>query len=325
MSLPALVLTAGLGTRMRPLSDVRAKPAMPVADEPLVCRILQRLASGGVARAVLNLHHLPHTITAAVGDGAFLGLQVRYSWENPVLGSAGGPRRALPLLDADRFLIVNGDTLTDVDLSSVAREHERSSALVTLSVIPNPAPERYGGVVVDEAGCVTAFVPRGTPGPSWHFVGVQVVEAAAFAGVSPDHPSESIAALYPALMRERPGSVRAFRTEAAFFDIGTPEDYLATSLAVAASERGEHRLLGRGCRVSPTARLSRTILWDHVTVGDDAVLTDCVVADGASVPDGLHLEGCAIVPAAAGRPGPRDETIGHLRVSRIRAGPRRKE
>src|SRR6185503_17619081 len=108
--MPALVLTAGLATRLRPLSAVRAKAALPVAGQPLVRRILAQLASGGVTDAVLNLHHLPHTVTSAVGDGNDLRMHVRYSWESPsVLGSAGGVRRALPILGARRFLIVNGD------------------------------------------------------------------------------------------------------------------------------------------------------------------------------------------------------------------------
>ena len=93
----ALILTAGLGTRLRPLTDVRAKPAIPVAGEPMIRRIIRWLTSRGVTDLVLNLHHLPHTLTALVGDGSDLGLRVRYSWESPqVLGSAGGPRHALP-------------------------------------------------------------------------------------------------------------------------------------------------------------------------------------------------------------------------------------
>ena len=89
----ALVLTAGLGTRLRPLTQVRAKPAIPVAGEPMVRRIVRWLA-GGVTDVVLNLHHLPETLAAAVGDGSDLGVRARYSWEQPeVLGSAGGPGR----------------------------------------------------------------------------------------------------------------------------------------------------------------------------------------------------------------------------------------
>src|SRR5215204_4131668 len=109
--IPALVLTAGLGTRLQPLSFVRAKGALPLAGEPLARRILRWLSQAGVRDAVLNLHHLPHTLSGAIGDGSDIGVRVRYSWEVPVLGSAGGPRRALPLLqDGSRerpFLIVN--------------------------------------------------------------------------------------------------------------------------------------------------------------------------------------------------------------------------
>src|SRR6266705_2339360 len=102
MPTPALVLTAGLGTRLRPLTNVRAKPAIPVAGEPMICRIIAWLASRGGTDLVLNLHHRPDTIAAVVGDGADLGARVRYSWEQPVvLGSAGGPRQALPIVGAE--------------------------------------------------------------------------------------------------------------------------------------------------------------------------------------------------------------------------------
>src|SRR5687768_18575774 len=149
--IPALILTAGLGTRLRPLSSVRAKGALPVAGEPLVRRILRWLADGGVTDAVLNLHHLPQTLTAEVGDGSDLGVRVRYSWETPVLGSAGGPRRALQLLtrgDHETFLIVNGDTLTDLDIRDVVDRHRATGALVTMALVPNREPDKYGGVAV---------------------------------------------------------------------------------------------------------------------------------------------------------------------------------
>src|SRR5436190_1495359 len=129
----AVILTAGLGTRLRPLTDVRAKPAIPVAGEPMIRRIVAWLVSRGVVDLVLNLHHRPETLTRVLGDGRDLGARVRYSWELPlVLGSAGGPRLARPIVGAGSFLILNGDTLTDVDLRSLADAHAASDALVTL-------------------------------------------------------------------------------------------------------------------------------------------------------------------------------------------------
>ena len=117
----ALVLTAGLGTRLQPLTGVRAKPAIPVAGEPMIRRIAAWLVCNGVDDLVLNLHHRPETLTSVLGDGRDLGARVRYSWELPrILGSAGGPRLARDIVGAAPFLIVNGDTLTDVDLARLA-------------------------------------------------------------------------------------------------------------------------------------------------------------------------------------------------------------
>ena len=267
--IPALVLTAGLATRLRPLSFVRAKAALPVAGEPLVRRILRQLASAGVADAVLNLHHLPHTITGVVGDGTDMGIRVRYSWENPVLGSAGGPHRAIPLLRSSAsggssFLLINGDTLTDVDLGAVVAEHRRTAALVTIAVVPNTAPEKYGGAIVDGRGVITGFVRRGSPQPSFHVIGVQVAEADAFALVPGNVPYESVLTLYPTLIATRPDAIRAFHCTAEFFDIGTPSDYLDTSLLLSARERHATFPVA-GASVDPSATIERSILWDDVT------------------------------------------------------------
>jgi NDP-sugar pyrophosphorylase family protein len=295
---PVLVLTAGLGTRLRPLTWSRAKPAVPVANIPLVVRILRWLSSQGALDVVLNLHHRPDTITRWVGDGADNGLRVRYSWESPlVLGSAGGPRQALPLLAAPHFLIVNGDTLTDVSLRDLVSAHQESSALVTLAVVPNTAPDRYGGVLVDDEGCVTGFTRRGSPVPSWHFIGVQAADARAFASLDPGRPAESIGELYPRLMADAPRAVRAWRTQGLFLDVGTPADYLAANRWLAARERLAFPLLGTGHRIAASADVRTSIVWDDVSVGEGARLEGCIVADGVQIPAGACFADRVLVPA----------------------------
>jgi len=304
---PCVVLTAGLGTRLRPLTWLRAKPALPVAGVPLVNRILAWLASAGARRAVLNLHHLPGTIRAAVAGGAPRGLEIRYSFEDPILGSAGGPKRAIALLDAPRVLVVNGDTLTDVDLGALLRAHDESGALVTMAVVPNREPSRYGGVLAGDDGSVAGFAPRGERSAgSWHFVGVQVVEAAVFERVPENQPSESVGELYPRLVAERPGSVRAFRCDVEFHDIGTPADYLATSIAMAGDDWS--RLAGPRSAIGPGAEVSGSILWEDVTVGAGARVRGCIVTDGVSVAPGAVFAGqvlvserhAAAIPAGSG-------------------------
>ena len=313
--IPALVLTAGLATRLRPLSFVRAKVAVPVAGEPLVRRILRQLRAAGVTDAVLNLHHLPHTITHVVGDGSDLGLRVRYSWEMPVLGSAGGPRRALPLLDGTTFLIANGDTLTTVDIAALLAEHRRSGSLVTMAVISNPEPEKYGGVLVRTDGAVVGFTTRGSTQPSYHFVGLQMAQAEAFAQLDADTPYESVRALYPQLIEARPGSVRAHVTTGEFLDIGTPDDYLRTSLLLARREQGAS-LHGARTRIGPTAKVEDSILWDDVEVGDGSFLRRCIVTDGVRVPADTSWTGVTL-RQADGELAPGERCIGELAVASL--------
>jgi NDP-sugar pyrophosphorylase family protein len=307
-----LVLAAGLGTRLQPLTLARAKAAAPVDGEPLARRTIRWLAGHGVRDLVLNLHHKPESIAAAVGDGSDLGARVRYSWESPVLGSAGGPRHALPLLldprngdgeaggQADHtFVIVNGDTLTTVDLAAMIAEHRRTGALVTMALIPNPRPDKYGGVLLDSDHAVTGFTRRGDLQRSFHFIGPQVVEAEAFLSLKDGVPAETVVGIYPALMASRPGSVRGFVSDAAFHDIGTPADLLRTSLDLAAADgRVDRPRWGRNPQVAATARVTRSVLWDDVTVGAGAVLTECIVADGVHVPGGAVFSRCAIVRGA---------------------------
>ena len=313
--IPALVLTAGLATRLRPLSFVRAKAAVPVAGLPLITRILRQLHAAGVADAVLNLHHLPHTLTRVVGDGSDLGMRVRYSWEMPVLGSAGGPRHALPLLAASTFLVANGDTLTDVDIAALVAAHRRSGALVTMAVTENNEPQKYGGVVVAPDGAVSGFATRGSPQTSFHFLGLQVAEAAAFAALDAGTPCASVGAVYPALIGARPGSVRAHVCAAEFLDIGTPDDYLRTSLLLARREGGAPQ---RGARtlVDPTALIDESILWDDVEVGAGSMLRGCVVADGARVPGDTSWNGVTLRPAI-GDLAPGERRIGELAVASL--------
>jgi NDP-sugar pyrophosphorylase family protein len=268
----------------------------------MIRRIVRWLVSRGVSDLVLNLHHLPATLTAVVGDGSDLGARVRYSWEQPrVLGSAGGPRLALPLVidyrdyrdsrdrASDTFFIINGDTLTDVDLGAIAGAHAASNACVTLALVPNQDFERYGGVALDAEGRVTGFVRRGPAAKgSYHFIGVQIVHASAFAPLTTGEAANSIGGVYDALMTARPGSVRGFVCDAEFLDVGTIDDYWRTSRVFAAREGRAGSTVGLRARIHPSARIVDSILWDDVEVGADAMIEECIVTDGATIAAGTR-------------------------------------
>jgi NDP-sugar pyrophosphorylase family protein len=308
---PALVLTAGLATRLRPLSFVRAKAALPIAGVPLVHRVLRSLAASGVTDAVLNLHHLPHTLTRLVGDGAGFGVRVRYSWEVPVLGSAGGPKRAAPLLGST-FLIVNGDTLTDVNVEGLVADHRQSGALITMAVVRQSEPDKYSGLNVDGHGAVLGFARRGSAENRYHFVGVQVAEAGAFAPVPANTPFNT-AELYTSLIASRPGSVRVFETTAEFFDIGTPADYLDTSLRIGEREGHDRHV---AARIDPSSRIERSVLWDDVVVEAGTMLRECVVADGVRVPADTSWHGVTI-RVADGELAPGERQIDDLAIASL--------
>jgi mannose-1-phosphate guanylyltransferase len=303
----ALVLTAGMGTRLRPLTDVRAKPAIPVAGEPMIRRIIRALAAQGVNDIVLNLHHLPHTLTAVVGDGRDLGVRVRYSWEPRILGSAGGPRLARAIVGADLFWIVNGDTLTDVDLAALEAAHAASRARVTLALVPNREFLRYGGVRLDNERRITGFAPRGpqSDGTS-HYIGVQLAEAAVFDAAPTHEPAQTIGGIYDALIAAEPDAVRGFVSDASFFDVGTAADYWRTSLAFG-GPAGTVDAAGRHAQIAPTARVTRSILWDDVSVGAGAIVEECIVTDGVAIPEGAEYRRAILV--ADHGPEPRAVTL----------------
>ena len=295
---PALLLSAGLGTRLRPLTLVRAKPALPVAGIPMVRRIISWLAAAGVSDVVLNLHHLPETIAAVVGDGAELGVHARYSWEQPlVLGSAGGVRQALSIIGADTFLIVNGDTLTDLDVRPLVAAHRASGALVTMAVTRNAEPQRYSGLRVTEDGTVLGVVPRGSTDASCHFIGVQIAHASAFADIPAGAAANSVGDVYDTIIASRPGAIRAHHCEARFWDIGTVADYWHTSRLFASTTSGAPT---PGAHGGSDAQLTDCIIWNNVEVGARAVLDRCIVTDNVRVPDDAEYVRRILMRAADG-------------------------
>jgi|SoiMethySBSTD1v2_1073268.scaffolds.fasta_scaffold01094_21 NDP-sugar pyrophosphorylase family protein len=320
-ALRALVLTAGLGTRLEPLTYIRAKAAVPVNGDTLARRVIRWLVSEGSRDLVLNLHHQPASIASSVGDGSDLGARVRYSWENPVLGSAGGPRHALPLLfdvpagnNRQPFLIVNGDTLTNVGIADMHAAHTASGATVTMALIRNPRPDKYGGVVISDEQWVTGFTRAGSANRSYHFVGVQIAEARAFEALTDGVPSETVNQIYPRLIAADPHSIGAYVCDASFRDIGTPADYLETSLYLAGLE-GDRLASGTRVGIHPTASAVRTAIWDDVTIGAGAKLIECILCDGAVVPAGARYQRCAILPARGHGPKGRQRIEGNLLIA----------
>lgn len=161
--LKAVVLAAGEGTRLRPLTLEQPKPMLPIGGRPLLAHILEWLHRYGVEEVAINLHHLPHVVMEAFGDGRALGLRLRYSVEERLLGTAGALSRFLDFFDARPFYVVYGDLLTAVDLGDLFRFHREKGGVATVALYRVPNPAECGLVDVDEAGRIRRFVEKPPP------------------------------------------------------------------------------------------------------------------------------------------------------------------
>lgn len=227
----AVVLCAGLGTRLRPLTDAVPKPLLEIDGEPLLARTLRRLARAGVREVALNLHHLGHLIRDSIGDGSAFALRVVYAEEPVLLGSAGAVRNLAPFCDR-RFAVVYGDVLADVDLLELEAFHRARGALLTMATTTAEDPTRCGVVTADADGRVLRFVEKPAWAPACATVnaGIYVCEPGIVAWV-PEGPSDFGGDVIPALVREG-APVYALASTVTVHDIGTPAGYARAQRAV---------------------------------------------------------------------------------------------
>ncbi len=161
----AMVMAAGLGTRLQPLTGTRPKPMVPIVTRPALHHVLRLAARHGIRDVVTNLHHLPDAITSYFAGGAEQGVRLCYSFEPVLLGTAGGVKKNEEFLTADgAFLVLSGDSLTDVDLEDMAATHRASGCSVTLALKQMSDPSLYGVALLDGAGRIEGFQEKPQPG-----------------------------------------------------------------------------------------------------------------------------------------------------------------
>jgi NDP-sugar pyrophosphorylase family protein len=314
----AMVLAAGLGTRMRPLSDLLAKAALPVLNRPLLHHTLELLARHGVRDVIVNTHHRPETVERAVGSGRAFGLSVRYSYEPELLGSGGGPRKVRDFFGDEPALLVNGDCVFDFDLSRLVRRHLESGAKATLAVKPNRDPRRYRPVVTDPRGLVRSIrgLPRRARGAVSLFTGVHVLDPGLLERL-PRGASDIVADLYVPLLALG-ARLLGLRMAGPWLDFGSPAFYLRSQLRllaqakgrttsgslvdprarVAAPRRVAGSVVGARAAVGAGATVARSVLWPGARVGEDARVFGCIVATGARVERGERVTGQIVLAGA---------------------------
>ncbi|MFD1537156.1 mannose-1-phosphate guanyltransferase [Nonomuraea guangzhouensis] len=320
----AVVMAGGEGTRLRPMTANQPKPLLPVVNRPIMEHVLRLLKRHDITETVVTLQFLAALVRNYFGDGDELGMSLQYATEDVPLGTAGSVKNAAARLRDDRFLVISGDALTDIDLSDMVRFHREKSALVTIGLKRVPNPLEFGIVIVDEEHRVQRFLEK----PTWGQVfsdtvntGIYIMEPEVLDAVASGEPVDWSADVFPSLL-ERGAPIYGYVAEGYWEDVGTHESYLkaqadALSGRVAVDIGGFEvspgvrvaesasvdpdavlkgpLLVGEYAKVEGGAELREyTVLGNNAVVREGAFLHRAVVHDNVYLGPGAHLRGCVI-------------------------------
>jgi NDP-sugar pyrophosphorylase family protein len=313
-----MILSAGYGTRLWPLTEDRTKPAIPILGKPLVGYVAEYLARYGCDEVIVNLHHRPESVRRALGDGSKFGVKLHYVEEPEILGTSGALDNARAWLEGETFVVVNGKIITDIDLNSALGTHRRTAAIATLVLLPNPACDLFSIVETSE-GLLRGF--GGMPAkadfpddcPPLMFTGIQILEPRIFDYIPRGVFSHSTTDVYPqAVAAGERVAVHVARGN--WYELSTIERYLDISLLLMA-QAGHAITQGSGCEISESAKVSDAILWDNVRVESGAVIRRAVLADNVRIAAGEVIEDAAVVCASLveGKAPPAKALKGEIR------------
>jgi mannose-1-phosphate guanylyltransferase len=315
----AMVMAAGLGTRLRPLTYEIPKPLVPVANRPIMEHILGLLGRNGLDEVVANLHWFPDTIRDRFGDGSGLGIELTYSYEEELLGTAGGVRNVREYFGSDAFLVMAADALTDVDLGALAEAHRANDGIATLATKRVPNVSEFGVVVTGTDGRVQGFQEKPDPAEALSDLAncmIYVLEPEAF-DYFPDEPVIDFALdVFPALL-EHDVPFHVHVTDGYWNDVGSLPEYLAGNLdvlagAVAVEPAGEimegnadveageagingRLLVGEGAEIAAEARIDGpAVIGPGARIGAGSMVKESVLLPGAEVPAATLLAGSIV-------------------------------
>ena len=323
----ALILAGGEGTRLRPLTSKIPKPVVPLANRPFITFMLDWLEGHGFDDIVMSCGFLAAGVRKVLGSGDRDGITIRYVEEDEPLGTAGPVKLAEPMLD-ERFAVLNGDILTDIDLSSVVRFHDDRGARLTLTLTPVDDPSSYGVILTDDDGSVEAFIekPQGEAPSNLINAGIYVLERDVVAEIPGDRAVSFEREVFPGLVGsglygiERPGY---------WLDIGTLDRYLQATRDILGARvttevrpgfgNGTHRdpnalvfepaLTGASCRIGPEAEVGPDVtLGDRCTVASGAIVRDSAIHDGVTIGEGATVVGSIVGADTAVAPGQQVES-----------------
>ena len=275
----AVILVGGEGTRLRPLTSTVPKPVVPLVDRPFISFMLEWLCAHGIDDVIMSCGFLATSVRNVLGDGSAYGVKLRFVEEPDPRGTAGALKFAEPLLD-ERFLMLNGDVLTDLDLTGQIAQHERTGATATLALVPVDDPTAYGLVHLEDDHAVRDFVEK----PSSDRIDTKLISAGAYVLereilelVPPERNVSIEREVWPRLIGS---GLYGFPSQSYWLDIGTPERYLQATFDILEGNvlTGVRERLGEG----------------YMSVSEEAqvlgrAIPPAVIEPGASVAEGAHV------------------------------------
>ena len=290
----AMILAAGEGTRLKPLTDICPKALVPVANKPVLERLITFLISYGVEGIIVNAHHHYEKVVDYLKGGNQFGAPVEVRVEKKILGTGGGIKNTQGFWDKAPFIVINGDILTDIDLKKAHAYHLQRKNLLTLVLHDLPV---HNKIMVDDDMNILAIERNTNVSGALAFTGIQIMNPEVL-DLMPENQNYSILGCYKKLIDEaRP--IRGYRvTGHSWFDIGTIPDYLRANRHFVPEHKvavdpvccidhdailAEWAVLGKGCTVEKGALVERSVLWSDVTVREGVRVIDSVVASGISV------------------------------------------
>jgi len=327
--LKAMILAAGVGSRLDPLTRAIPKPMVPVVNRPVIEHIVCKLKKHGFTDIRINLHYLGDVIQEYLGDGARLGVQISYAQEDKLWGDAGSVKRSQDFFGDETFLVIGGDDISDIDLSGVLRLHRERQAAATIALCVVDDPSQFGIVVTEADGRITRFLEKPKGGDVFSNTantGVYIFEPGVFDLI----PSETFWGfgnnVFPRLLAEG-RAMYGFLSTAYWQDVGSLSVYRRTNFDAlngrvaldiplahgenvqidptaqigdpvalgsnvtvgAGAEIGENTIIGDGCVIEPNVTLKDTILWAGARVSAGTHLERCVVGTGAQVQSNVAI------------------------------------
>ena len=311
----AIVLSAGYGTRLWPLTEDRTKPAIPILGKPLVGYVAEYLSGYGIDEIVVNLHHRPESVRKALGDGSRFGVKLHYVEEPVILGTSGALDNTRSFFERETFVVVNGKMITDIDLKAALETHRKSKAIATLVLLPNARRERFS-VVKTEDGRITGFggmpVDSGGGPVPLMFTGIHIMEPRILEYVPRGVFSDSVVHVYPQAMAN--GEILAAHVAAGKWrELSTLKRYLDIGVELL-KESGRPFTSGANNVIADSATVSESVLWDNVEVGAGAQVSRVVLADNVKINAGKTIDNAVVVPRGLveGKKPPEKALPGHF-------------